>query len=167
MTVSPPRILDSPDADSAMVDSANQLLEPEFSEPVSVEPGAMPEEPLESSATPPPLTVPKPRPGPPPPALDIPTPTLDTPYPPLPRLDVEPPKGLVYTPMYQMGIGHVPAPETTDYLDGREARLVLGLAAMAVGFIFTGTMGIVALWAVYGEELFVALSLAIERLVGA
>jgi hypothetical protein len=166
MTVSPPRVIDSPDADSAMLDpTTSSPLEPEFSEPVSEEPGAMPGESLDPAVPPPALTAPRPWPGPPPPDLDTPAPSLDTPYPPLPRLDVEPPKGVVFTSRHAMGIGHVPAPEPVDALDPSEVRMMVGLAAMAVGFILTGSLGILALIAVYGyQELVVALATAGGRL---
>ncbi|MCB9669700.1 MAG: hypothetical protein H6734_09550 [Alphaproteobacteria bacterium] len=166
MTVYPPRIIDSPDADSAMVDPETEaLLEPEFAEPVSEVPGAPPGEDMDPATPAPAPELPQPPSGPPPPALTVPRPSLDRTPRPLPPLEVEGPRGLVYTPMYRMGIGHVPAPEPEPLLQGYEAHLFAGGLAMALGFILTGSAGLLGLWWAMGDELFIALQVAFARFV--
>lgn len=130
--------------------------EPVAREEVSLEPGAMPGEPVDVVGEKPTLPTP---PTPAPPPIRPPVPSI-TPAPPRRRLQVEGPGGIRYTPQYVMGIGHVPAPLPEPLLRGLEAHLLAGLLAMGVGFILTGVVGLLGLWWAMGDRLFEALAKA-------
>lgn len=144
------------------------MLDPETNEPleqglVSEEPGAMPGVDLDPATPVPAVRIPTPPPGPPPPSLDVPKPKIDTPRPSELRT-TEPPPGLPLRPRAAMGIGHVPAPGPRPLFQGHEGHVLLGLGAMAFGFILTGASGLFGLWWMMREELGRALGNALGTL---
>jgi hypothetical protein len=139
-----------PEADAAPEPEANAEPEPEADAEPEPEADAEPEpeadaapEP-EADAAPEPEADAAPEPEPDPSKRE---PFVPPPHWPAPR----------YVSRRKMMRGHVRAPVDEPLLTERELHLVLGLAAMAVGFVVVGLFGLVGLYLVLGNELFRAL----------